>query len=160
MLFFADNLDVIQHLFPRQSKSDEDYNDRFSVDLNPESQTVRTPQQAGQKTSGEEADIEDSSLEKVPSSEETGPASYQLYKTPVPADPDDKSDLYFIGKFALLSKRTASQINLRKKLLQIHTRSVTRVKCGPVTLCKSTKLCTCNSCDNRVYLLSLFKKKP
>jgi hypothetical protein len=98
-LFFPDNLNVIQHLFPRQSKSDEDYNDRFAFDLNPESQTVKTPQQTGQKTNGEEAEIEASDLAKVPSSEETDPSSYQLYKTPVPADPDNKSDLYFIGKF-------------------------------------------------------------
>jgi hypothetical protein len=110
MLFFPDNLDVIQHLFPRQSKSDEDYNDRLSFDLNPESQTVRTPQQAGQKTSGEEPEIEASHLDKVSSSEEADASSYQLYKSPVPADPDDKSDLYFIGKFALLSKRTASRM--------------------------------------------------
>jgi hypothetical protein len=110
MLFFPDNLDVMQHLFPRQSKSDEDYNERFAFDLNPESQTVRTPQQAGQKTSAQKAEIGTSSLDKVSSSEETDPSSYQLYKTPVPADPDDKSDLYFIGKFALLSKRTANRI--------------------------------------------------
>jgi hypothetical protein len=110
MLLFPENLDVMQHLFPRQSKSDEDYNERFAFDLNPGAQTARTPQQVRQKTSGQEAEIEASSLEdRVPSSEETNRSSYQLYKTPVPADPDDKSDLYFIGKFALLSKRTGSQ---------------------------------------------------
>jgi hypothetical protein len=60
---------------------------------------VRTPQQAGQKAIGEEAEIEASNLGKVLSSEETDPSSYQLYKAPVPAAPDDKSDLYFIGEF-------------------------------------------------------------
>ncbi|PNF20832.1 hypothetical protein B7P43_G12068 [Cryptotermes secundus] len=96
----TDNLDVIQHLFPRQPKSEEDYNDRFSFDLNTGPQTVRTPQEAGQKTSDEEADTETSSLDKVSSSEETNPSIYQLYKTPVSADPDDKSDLYFIALVA------------------------------------------------------------
>jgi hypothetical protein len=98
-LFFPENLNVIQHLFPRQSKSDEDYNDRFAFDLSPEPQTVRTPEQAGEKTSVEKDEIEASDLAKVPSSDETDPSSYQLYKAPVPADPDDKSDLYFIGEF-------------------------------------------------------------
>jgi hypothetical protein len=97
-LFFSENLNVIQHLFPRQSKSDEDY-DRFAFDLSPEPQTTRTPGQAEEKTSVEKAEVEASDLVRVPTSDETDPSNYQLYKSRVPADPDDKSDLYFIGEF-------------------------------------------------------------
>jgi hypothetical protein len=98
-LSFPENLNVIQHLFPRQSKSDEDYNDRFAFDQSPESQSMRTPEQEGEKTSVEKAEVEASDLAKVPSSDETDPSSYQLYKAPAPTNPDDKSDLYFIGEF-------------------------------------------------------------
>jgi hypothetical protein len=98
-LFFAGNLNVIQHLFPRQSKSDEDYNDRFALNLSAEPQPARIPERAEQKTGGEEAEFRASNADRAPSSDETDPSNYQLYKTPVAADPDDNSDLYFIGKF-------------------------------------------------------------
>lgn len=85
----TDNPDIIQHLFPRQSKSDEDY-DRFAFDLNPESQTLRTTQQTEQKTNEEESEVSNSA--KLQQHDGTDPASEQIYKTPVSADP---GHLYF-----------------------------------------------------------------
>jgi hypothetical protein len=96
LLLFTDNTDIIPNLFPRQSMSDEDY-DRFTFDLNPEYPTLRTRPQTEQKTNDEETEAYNSVNAQSP--EESAPAIYELYKTPVSADSDDKSDLYFIGKF-------------------------------------------------------------
>lgn len=85
----TDNPDKIPNLFPRQSKADEDF-DRFVFDVNPESQTPRTSQQLEQKINGEET--ENSNVSKVQPYDGTEPASEQIYKTPVSADP---GHLYF-----------------------------------------------------------------
>lgn len=88
--FSSDNPETIPDLFPRQSKADEDY-DRFAFDLNPESQTLTT-NQIEHKINGEETEI--SNFAKVQPHNKTDPASEQIYKTPVPADP---GHLYFTG---------------------------------------------------------------
>jgi hypothetical protein len=77
-------------MFPRQSKAD-DY-DGFPFDLIPESQTLRTTQQIEQKINGEETEI--SNFANVQPHDRTDPASEQIYKTPVSADP---GHLYFTG---------------------------------------------------------------
>ena len=91
MLLFSDNPEIIPNLFPRQSKADEDY-DRSAIDLNPESQTLGTTQQIEQKTNEEETEI--SNFVKLQPHDKTDPASDQIYKTPVSADP---GHLYFTG---------------------------------------------------------------
>jgi hypothetical protein len=78
-------------LFPRQSKSDEDY-ERFAFGLNPEPQTVRPTQQIEQKTSEDETEVPDLAEEQPQDGMYS--ASEQIYKTPVSADP---GHLYFTG---------------------------------------------------------------
>lgn len=95
MVDIPDSTDGIPNLFPRQSVPDEDY-DGSVFDLNPVSQTLRTPQQTEHKADHDELKASNSLKPQLP--EETAPANYQLYKTPVQAEPDDKSDVYFIGK--------------------------------------------------------------
>jgi hypothetical protein len=78
--------------------SDEDSN-RSAFDLNPESQTLRTSEQTGQKNIDDM--IVAPNFAKAQALIEAASARNQLHKAPVPADPDDKSDLYFIGKFVV-----------------------------------------------------------
>jgi hypothetical protein len=98
LLVIPDNPDGIPNVFPRQSSLDEG-NDGSAFDLNPESQTLRMPQQTGQERNDD--DSEASNFTKAESPKETAPAGHQVYKTPVQAEPDDKSDMYFIGKFVV-----------------------------------------------------------
>jgi hypothetical protein len=90
-----DNLHVIPQVFPRQSKSREDY-DRFALDPNPEHQILETSQQAEQETSNERAEIETSNFAKAYLADETSPENDHPLKITVPTDLDYKLDTNFI----------------------------------------------------------------
>jgi len=60
--------------------------------MNPESQTLRTTQQIEQKINGEDTEI--LNFAKLEPHDKTEPASEQIYKTPISADP---GHLYFTG---------------------------------------------------------------
>lgn len=91
LFFFPDNPDKIPNLFLRQSKADEEF-DKSAFELNRESETQRTTQQLEEKINEEET--ENSNFSNVQPYDGKEPASEQIYKTPVSADP---GHLYFTG---------------------------------------------------------------
>ena len=90
-------------MFPRQSKSDEDY-DRAVLDsgqeLKPESPTQRPPPLQAEGKAAVNNEVLETS--KYVLKESTPEESSQVFKTLVPLEADDKSDLYFIGKYRLV----------------------------------------------------------
>jgi len=116
---FPENPGIRGHLFPHQSKSDAgDDADRSALDVSPGPQT----QQTEQKTSDE---IQASDFSRTQLVQETDdPSRHQLYKIPVPADPEENSDLYFIGKSEVCGA-PAQTVTASDRLLQyIHHKNL------------------------------------